>query len=83
MSMWFFAPPRAWTRLPLAVAVLVDVLRDRVEPTNRKRFDVVVVEQRVDRLLVAVHDVRDAPGSRLLPAGDEVDAPTGPFSDAS
>ncbi len=40
--MWFFAPPSAWQRLPLAVAVLVDVAGDRRradEGDRRRRRD--------------------------------------------
>ena len=54
---------RAAERLhPLAVrgAALVDVLRDRRRADERHGGDVGVVEQRVDRDLVAVDDVEDA-----------------------
>ena len=58
--MWFFAPPSAWQRLPFCGRRLVDVLRDRRRADERDRGDVGVLEQRVDRDLVAVDDVEDA-----------------------
>ena len=69
---------RAAERLdPLAGGdpALVDVARDRRRPDEGDRLDVGVVEQRVDRLLVAVHDVDHAVRhSGLTPqVGDEVD----------
>ena len=59
-TMWFFAPPSACTRLPARVPRLVDVARDRRRADERHRLDVGVLEQRVDRDLVAVHDVEHA-----------------------
>ena len=48
-------------------AGLVDVARDRRRADEADRGDVLVLEQRVDRDLVAVHDVEDAVGkTRLL-----------------
>jgi hypothetical protein len=54
---------------------LVDVLRDRRGADEGDGLDVGVLEQRVDRLLVAVDDVHDAVGQTgLLPElGDGVD----------
>ena len=57
---WFFAPPSACTRLPFADAALVDVPRYRGRADERDRRPSRVVEQRVDRLLVAVDDGEDA-----------------------
>ena len=57
---WFFAPPSACTRLPVARGPLVDVPGDRRRADERHRGDVRVVEDRVDRHLVAVHHVEDA-----------------------
>ena len=64
--MWFFAPPSAWQRLPCRGRRLVDVLRDRRRADERDRRDVRVLEQRVDRDLVAVDDVEDAVGHARL-----------------
>ena len=59
-TMWFLAPPRAWTRLPACGAGLVDVPGDRRGADEADRRDVGVVEQRVDGLLVALHHGEDA-----------------------
>ena len=76
---WFFAPPSACTRLPVAVPRSWMYRAIGVEPTNETAATPGVVEQRVDRDLVAVHDVEDAvrqPG--LLPqSGDQQRTPTG------
>ena len=75
-TMWFLAPPSACTRLPDAVPRAIDVLGDRRRADEAHRLDVGMVEDRVDRFLVAVHDVEHArPGSR--PPG------TGPRSASS
>ena len=58
--MWFFAPPSAWTRFPFADPRRVDVLRDRRRADEADRCDVRVLQDRVDRHFVAVHDVEDA-----------------------
>ena len=59
---WFFAPPRACTRLPCSVARWWTYLAIGVEPTNDTRGDAGVVQDRVDGHLVAVHDVEHAVG---------------------
>ena len=56
-TMWFLAPPSACTRLPLRGAGLVDVLGDRRRADEADRGDVGVLEDAVDRHLVALHDV--------------------------
>ena len=61
-TMWFLAPPSACTRLPLPRRGLVDVPRDRRGSDERHRLHVGVLEQPVDRDLVAVHDVEHAGG---------------------
>ena len=73
---WFLAPPRACTRLPAAVARLVDVPGDRRGADERDRRDVRVVEQRVDGHLVAVDDVEHAVGQAGLrpQLGEKLDA---------
>ncbi len=63
---WFFAPPRACTRLPFALARSWMYRAIGVEPTNETACDVGVVQDRVDRQLVAVHDVEDAVGQTGL-----------------
>ena len=77
---WFLAPPSAWTRLPCAVAAAWMYFAIGVEPTKRHRGHVGVLEQRVDRLLVAVDDVEDAVGQAGLgpQLGEEQRRPTGP-----
>jgi hypothetical protein len=60
MIMWFLAPPKACTRLPLRAPPRVDVFGDRRRADEADRLDVGMVEDRVDRLLVAVDDVEDA-----------------------
>ena len=62
-TMWFLAPPSAWTRLPCAGARLVDVPRDRRRADEGHRGDGRVLEQRVDGDLVALHHVEDPGGS--------------------
>ena len=71
--MWFFAPPSAWTRLPLRRAGLVDVARDRGRADERHGGDVRVLEDRVDRDLVALDDAEHALGHAGLAQelGDE------------
>ena len=71
---WFFAPPSACTRLPFAVPRLVDVPGDRRRADERHGRDVRMLEQRVDRDLVAVHDVEHSVGKPRLGVqlGDEV-----------
>ena len=67
-SMWFFAPPRAWTRLPCDGAGLVDVLGDRGRADEGDRLHLGVGEQTVDGDLVAVQHVEDTVGQTgLLP----------------
>ena len=66
MIAWFLAPPRAWTRLPLAVPVSWMYLAIGVDPTNDTAATSGCVEQRVDRRLVAVHDVEHAVGQAGL-----------------
>jgi hypothetical protein len=58
--MWFFAPPSAWTALAGLGPGLVDVAAIGVEPTNETAVDVGMLEDSVDRDLVAVDDVEDA-----------------------
>ena len=58
---WFFAPPSACTRLPLAMARPWTYFAIGVDPTN-EHADVGVVEDGVDRDLVAMHDVEDPVG---------------------
>ena len=65
-TMWFFAPPSACTRLPCARAGLVDVPGDRGRADEADRGDVRVGQERVDRLLVAVHDGEHAVGQAGL-----------------
>ena len=65
-TMWFFAPPSACTRLPARGALLVHVARDRRGADERHRLHVGVLEQAVDRDLVAVHDVEHARGEAGL-----------------
>ena len=62
----FLAPPSACTRLPVSaerVAISRAVL---AWPTKRDRVDAVVVEDRLDRLAAAVHEVDDAGRKDLL-----------------
>ena len=62
-TMWFFAPPSACTRLPWRGPGLVDVPGDRRGADERDRLRRPGgLEQRVDRDLVAVHDVEHAVG---------------------
>ena len=80
---WFFAPPSACTRFPCGGRRRVDVARDRRRADERDRVDLRMLQQRVDRFLVAVHDVEDAvrqPGllQELRHAGWTA---TGSFSD--
>ena len=58
--MWFFAPPSAWTRLPCRVPGLVDVPGDRRGADEAHGRDVRVLEDPVDRDLVALDDVEHA-----------------------
>ena len=66
--MWFFAPPSACTRFAVRVSRLVDVARDRRRADEAEtRATSGMLEQRVDRDLVAVDDVEDAVrNARLL-----------------
>ena len=64
--MWFLAPPSAWTRLPCVVPGLVDVAGDRRRADEADGRDVRVLEDRVDRDLVAVDDVEHAVGDARL-----------------
>ena len=66
MIAWFLAPPSAWTRLPCAVAVPWMYFAIGVEPDERHGGHVGVLQERVDRLLVAVDDVEDALGQSGL-----------------
>ena len=68
MMAWFLAPPRAWTRLPLAVPRSWMYRAIGVEPTKETAATSGESRMRVDRHLVAVHDVEDAVGQTgLLP----------------
>ena len=58
--MWFLAPPKHCARLPLLVARRIDILRDRRRADEAHRRDIRIVENAVDRLLVAVDDIEDA-----------------------
>ena len=62
MMAWFFAPPRAWTRLPCLVAVSWTYWAIGVEPTKRDAVHVRVGQEPVDGFLVAVQDLEDAVG---------------------
>ena len=55
--MWFLAPPSAWTRLPLAEAVVWMWRAIGVEPTKETAATSGCARSRVDGHLVAVHDV--------------------------
>ena len=57
--MWFLAPPSAWTRLPCARAGLVDVARDGRRADEAHGRDVGVLEDPIDRHLVALDHVED------------------------
>ena len=61
---WFLAPPIACTRFPCAVPRRIDVVGDVGGADEAHRLDVRVVEDRVDRLLVAVDDVQHARRAR-------------------
>ena len=60
MIMWFLAPPKHCTRLPVGAAARIDVLRDRRRADEADGLDVGIVEDGVDHFLVAVDDVEDA-----------------------
>ena len=60
--MWFFAPAERLHALPVLRARLVDVARDRRRSHEADGRDVWMLEDRVDRDLVAVHDVEHAVG---------------------
>ena len=59
-TMWFFAPPSAWTRLPALRRALVDELRDRRRADERDGVDARMVEDPLDHLAAAVDEVDDA-----------------------
>ena len=81
--MWFFAPPSGLDALAVLRAGLVDVARDRRRADEADRGDRRVLEDRVDRDLVAVDDVEDAVGHARLgeQLGEEDRRPTGPSPD--
>ena len=59
--MWFLAPPKHCTRLPLAQPRRIDVFaRSREEPTKPTALMSRIVEDGVDRFLVAVDDIEHA-----------------------
>src|SRR5690349_3658720 len=68
-TMWSFAPPRAWTRLPCAFPVLYTYRAIQGRTHEGDRLHVRAGQQRVDGSLVAVEDVDEhAVGQpRLLP----------------
>jgi hypothetical protein len=66
-TMWFLAPPSAWTRLPCDVPGEVDVASDRRRADEADRVDAGMFEELVDRVRVAVHHVEDTVGQPRLP----------------
>ena len=52
-------PAHGLEALALLGAGLGDILRDRRGPDEGNRLDIVIVEQRVDGRLVAMHDLQD------------------------
>ena len=58
--MWFLAPPKHCTRLPLRAAARIDIFGDRRRADKADGLDVGVVEDGVDGFLVAVDDIEDA-----------------------
>ena len=60
MIMWFLAPPKHWHALAVRGAARVDVFGDRRRADEADRLDVGIIEDGVDRFLVAVDDVEDA-----------------------
>ncbi len=60
MMAWFLAPPKHCAALAGGCGALIDILRDRGRADKADRLDVGIVEDGVDRFLVAVDDVEDA-----------------------
>ena len=66
MIRWFLAPPAAWTRLPFLRAGLINVPGHRGRADERDRAHQGMRQERIDALLVAVHDVEDPLGQPRL-----------------
>ena len=58
--MWFLAPPKHCDRLPCGRGGRVDVVGDIGAADETDGFDVGVVQDRVDSLLIAMHDLEYA-----------------------
>ena len=72
----FFAPPRAWTRLPVAAERSATMRAVVAWPTNEIALMSGVVEDRRDRVARAVDEVHDARGN-LVDVCDQLDDPLG------